>query len=49
MTEPNISDYFDSDSSTESQRRRYAQNSLIVDTAVAINKALEIADKVVKE
>lgn len=44
MTEPSISDYFDEGASTEDERRRYAQNSLIIDTAVAINRALEVAE-----
>ena len=41
MTEPNFSDYFDSKYSSDSERRRYAQNSLIIDTAIALSNALE--------
>jgi ribosome-binding protein aMBF1 (putative translation factor) len=41
MTDQNVSDYFKANVSTHAQKRRYAQNSLIVDTAIAINKALE--------
>jgi transcriptional regulator with XRE-family HTH domain len=41
MTEPTFSEYFESKYSSEPERRRYAQNSLIVDTAIAIDKALE--------
>ncbi len=43
MTEPIISELFNSAMATDADRRRYAQNSLIVDTAIAINKALETA------
>jgi transcriptional regulator with XRE-family HTH domain len=41
MTEPNVFEYFNETVSTEQDRRRYAQNSLIVDTAITINAALE--------
>lgn len=41
MTEPKLSEYLQSKYSSESERKRYAQNSLIVDTAIAIDKALE--------
>src|SRR5438876_630602 len=41
MTDQNVSDYFKSNVSTAAERRRYAQNSLILDTAIAINQALE--------
>ncbi len=44
MTEPTLSSHLDSILSDPATRRRYAQNSLIVDTAVALNKALEAAD-----
>ena len=43
MTEMNISDYFESKISSESERRRYIQNSVIVDTAMALNRALKIS------
>ena len=43
MTDMNVTGYFNSKVVTDPQKRRYAQNSLIVDTAVAIDKALEIA------
>lgn len=41
MNEPNVFEYFDAHVSGDEDRRRYAQNSLIVDTAIAINAALE--------
>jgi ribosome-binding protein aMBF1 (putative translation factor) len=44
MTEPNLAEYFANGQATEAQRRRYAQNSLIVDTAIAVNRAIEIAE-----
>jgi transcriptional regulator with XRE-family HTH domain len=43
MSEFNFSEYLSTNLATEDDRRRYAQNSLIVDTAVALNKALEEA------
>lgn len=44
MTEPTLSGYLDSILNDPAARRRYAQNSLIVDTAVTLNKALDAAD-----
>ena len=41
MTEPNFCDYFETKYSSEPERKRYAQNSLIVDTAIALAQALE--------
>ena len=41
MTEPNFSKYFESKYTSESDRRRYAENSLIIDAAIALSKALD--------
>ena len=43
MTEPTLSKHFESSYASEPDRRRYAQNSLIVDAAIAISKAVESA------
>ena len=49
MTEPTLSHHLDATRRTDADRRRYAQNSLIVDTAIALNKAIEQVDLSQKE
>jgi hypothetical protein len=43
MSAPNLEDLFKSLYSNEEGKRRYAQNSLIVDVAVALNRGLSLA------
>jgi transcriptional regulator with XRE-family HTH domain len=43
MSEPNFSDLLSSVREDEASKRRYAQNSLIVDVALALNKGLSAA------
>jgi len=49
MSKPCFSEYFESKYSSEPERRRYAQNSLIVDAAIALSKALESANLTQKD
>lgn len=49
MTEPTFSAHLESLQNNSEARRRYAQNSLILDTAVALSQALEAADVTQRE